>query len=299
MRRFLAVLLLIAAPVAAGCSARKMGLNRMADALSSTASAYSRDNDPEFVKLAAPSTLKMVEMLLDDSPAHPGLLMTACSGFTQYAYGFMQVDAEMLEPTDAPGARALRARAARMYDRGRDYCLRALEIRHPGVRQALPRGAEAALKSMTVADVPALYWAGVAWGGGLSLSENQMTRIGELFIVRSLFSRAVALDEGWDGGAIHEAFIALDGLPALVGGSAARAREHFDRAVTLSGGQSAFAYVTLASSVAQPARDRTEFERLLRAAIAVEPSARPRLTLSNLIAQRRARFLLSRIDRLF
>jgi hypothetical protein len=55
------------------CSPKKMGISRMADALSSTATAFSRDDDPEFVRLAAPSTLKMIEMLLEDAPSHPGL----------------------------------------------------------------------------------------------------------------------------------------------------------------------------------------------------------------------------------
>ena len=88
---------------------KSMGINRMADALSSTASSYSRDEDPEFVRVAAPSTLKMVEMLLDEQPQHPGLLLTACSGFTQYAYGFLQVEAEIAEPANAAIARAASA----------------------------------------------------------------------------------------------------------------------------------------------------------------------------------------------
>src|SRR5690349_7075455 len=93
MLKRLVVALLVVCAVA--CSPKKMGLNRMADALSSTASTFTRDNDPEFVRQAAPSTLKMVEMMLEDSPTHPGLLMTACSGFTQYAYAFLQSDADV------------------------------------------------------------------------------------------------------------------------------------------------------------------------------------------------------------
>jgi hypothetical protein len=54
----------------------------------------------------------------------------------------------------------------------------------------------------------------------------------------------------------------------------------------------------MAVCVAQPAGDRAEFERLLRAAIAIQASP-PSLRLANLIAQKRAKFLLSRIDRLF
>ena len=114
-----------------------------------------------------------------------------------------------------------------------------------------------------------------------------------------MMSKALQLDETWERGAIHEAMIALEGVPVLVIGSPARARAHFDRAVAISKGESAFPYVTLASSVAQPAKDRAEFERLLRAALAVDVTRRPSLRLANLIAQKRARVLLARIDELF
>jgi hypothetical protein len=67
----------------------------------------------------------------------------------------------------------------------------------------------------------------------------------------------------------------------------------------LSNGESAFAYVMLASSVAQPAGNRAEFERLLRAALAIDVSKRPSRRLANLIAQKLARSLLTRVDRLF
>jgi hypothetical protein len=284
--------------VAAGCSPKRMGINRMADALTSTASAFTRDNDPEFVRQAAPSTLKMVEMLLEDSPDHNGLLMTACSGFTQYAYAFLQSDADTADPS-SPAVKELKARGVAMYDRARGYCLRALAARHAGVALALARNPQAALASTTIADVPALYWTAVAWGGALTLSENPLARLGEIATVRALFGRALQLDEQWEAGAIHEAMIAVESLPMLLGGSPVRAREHFDRAVALSGGQSAFPYVALAVGVAQPAKDRREFERLLRAAIDVDLSKKPSLRLPNMIAQKRARYLLSRIDRLF
>jgi hypothetical protein len=284
--------------VVLGCSPKRIGINRMADALTSTASAFTRDNDPEFVRQAAPSTLKMIEMLLEESPSHAGLLMTACSGFTQYAYAFLQADADVAEPGSA-AAKELKARGAAMYDRARGYCVRALDLRHPGVGRGLQSNAREGLASMTREDVPALYWTAVAWGGALTLAENPLVRIGELATVRALFGRALQLDETWEAGAIHEAMIAVESLPMLLGGSPVRAKEHFDRAVALSNGQSAFAYVTMATGVAQPARDRREFERLLRLAIAVDPAQRPSLRLANLIAQKRARHLLSQVDRLF
>jgi hypothetical protein len=300
----LAVIGVVLATVAtaAACSPATMGMNRMAAALSATAEAYARDDDPEFVRAGAPATLKMVEMMLDSQPSHPGLLMTACNGFTQYAYAFLQVESELLTAANAAESAALRDRAIRMYTRARRFCTRELGTRHAALRDALEREPARALpllESATRADVPALFWTAAAWAGELSLAPNQVLRIGELAIVRALLARALALDESWGDGTIHEAMIAVEGLPAIVGGSPARARGHFDRAVTLAGGQSAFAYVTLATSVAAPAGDRGEFEKALKQALAIDVSKRPQIRLANLVAQRRARYLLANGDRMF
>lgn len=266
----------------------------MADALSATASAFGRDDDPEFVRIGAPSTLKMVEMMLDDQPAHPGLLLTACSGYTQYAYAFLQVESEIAAPSDASAAAELRRRAARMYERARGYCVRALAAKLPQVRDTLMKDAKGAVAGATKADVPILYWTAAALGGVIATSANPVLRLGEMAATRALLVRAEELDEAWEAGAIHEALIVVDGtIPPMLGGSVERARKHFDRAVELSQGQSAFAYVSLASSVAWPAGDRAEFERLLKQAIAIDVTKRPAIRLANLIAQKRARFLLS------
>jgi predicted anti-sigma-YlaC factor YlaD len=50
-------------------------------------------------------------------------------------------------------------------------------------------------------------------------------------------------------------------------------------------------------SVAGP--DRAEFERLLDRALAVDADAAPEFRLANLIAQRRAAWLRTRVDELF
>ncbi len=288
-------IVLLAAPA---CSFKRMGLERMADAISTAATTYARDDDPEFVRYAAPSTLKMVEMLLDDNPKHRGLLLTACSGFTQYAYAFLHVDAETA-PVDAARRRELWARSARMYDRARGYCLQLLELSVAGAGAALRAGDTAPLARTEGADVPALYWTAAAWGGSIASSPTPLFRLAELPVVRAIMERSLALDPAWESGAIHEAMIALEGLPPIAGGSPTRAKAHFDRAVALSEGQSAFAYVAMATSVAQPAKDRAGFERLLKLAIAIDVDRRPSLRLANLIAQKRAKALLARAQQLF
>jgi hypothetical protein len=272
----------------AACSPKQMALNRMAAALASASTVYENDNDPEFVRLAAPSTLKTVEMLLKDAPNNTQLLLTVCSGFTQYSYGFLHVEAEV-RAQDATAAE-LKSRAAKMYQRARGYCLRGLEVRRPGLTlAALADDPAAALKGTTIEDVPWLYWTAAAWGADLSLAPNQLLRVTELATVRALLNRAKSLDEKWESGAIHEALIAFDGLPPLLGGSPAAARADFDRAMELSDRKSVFAYVALAATTT----DAAEKRKLLEQAIAVDTTTLASRRLTNLIAQRYARALLS------
>lgn len=272
----------------AACSPKQMALGRMATALASASAVYESDNDPEFVRLAAPSTLKTVEMLLVDAPHHPQLLLTACSGFTQYSYAFLHVEAEV-KAADAEAAKDLKARAGKMYRRARDYCLHGLEVKHPGLTpKALSNDPVLALKAATVDDVPWLYWTAAAWGAELTLAPNQLARVAELAIIRALLTRAKALNDTWDRGALYEALIPFDGLSPLLGGSPARARADFDKAMQLSDRKSVFAYVALAVTMTDPAEKR----RLLEQALAIDVSTLPSRRLTNLIAQRYARALL-------
>jgi predicted anti-sigma-YlaC factor YlaD len=290
------VVLVVISP---GCSVKRMAINSMADTLAASGDVFASDNDPELVRDAVPFSLKTIESLLVSVPDHAGLLLSACSGFTQYAYAFIQADAEMIEPKDFQAAAAGKDRALKMYVRARDYCLRNLELRHKGIAKALLGDPKAALAGMKKEEVPVLYWTGASWGAAIAIGLDKPDLVADFPVVHALMDRALALDESYSRGAIHEALISLDAVPEAMGGSVKSAREHFDRAVQLTKGLSAGPYVTLAASVSIAAQDRREFESLLNKAMAVDPDKDPSLRLANILTQRRAKFLLSRIDDLF
>jgi predicted anti-sigma-YlaC factor YlaD len=83
------------------------------------------------------------------------------------------------------------------------------------------------------------------------------------------------------------------------GDPAARAREHFERAVALSKETDASPLVALAEAVTIQKQDVKAFESLLNRALAINPDANPDLRLVNTVMQRRARWLLSRESELF
>jgi hypothetical protein len=228
-------------------------------------------------------------MLLSQSPRHPDLLLTACSGFTQYSYGFLHVES-VVKAADAAAAQDLRTRAAMMYQRARGYCLTGLNVRHPALTaKALSADPSAALRPMTALDVPWLYWTAVSWGADLTLAPNPIARVTEIATIRALLRKAKELDDDWDGGAIYEALIPFDGLPPLLGGSQAAARANFEKAIELSNGKSVFAYVAMASVTA----DAAEKRKLLDQALAIDVASTTAHRLTNLIAQRYARALLA------
>jgi len=290
---------LLAAVAISGCSIRGMAVNSVANAMSASGDNFASDDDPELIRLATPFALKTMESLLEERPNHARLLLALTSGFTQYAYAFIETDALLLEDEDPEGSRAGYERAVRMYVRARDYGLRGLELRQPNVASRLRVRPDSAVAAFTLADVPQLYWTAAAWGAAISASGGDPALIADYPAVRALFRRAYELDPDFDDGALHEALIALESVPEAMGGSRARARQHFEEAVRLSGGHKAGPYVALATGIVVAEQNRREFLTLLDTALAIDADAVPRLRLANLIMQRRARHFLSRADYLF
>jgi predicted anti-sigma-YlaC factor YlaD len=296
-----AVPLLLAATLGnAGCSVRKFAVNKLGDSLANSGTTFASDNDPDFVGQAVPFSLKLIEGLLAESPKHRGLLFAAASGFTQYSYVWVQEPAEEVESADLERSTALRLRARNLYLRAKDYGLRGLEAKHSNFVTNLRERPAEALHRTGKADVPLLYWTAVSWGAAISLSKDHPEIVAEQPQVEALIDRAYALDPDYDRGVIDQFLISYEAArQGARGDFADRCKQHFERAVRLSNGQLASPFVSFAESISVQKQNRAEFQSLLQQALAVNPDARPKWRLSNLIMQRRARWLLSREDELF
>jgi predicted anti-sigma-YlaC factor YlaD len=297
--RSLAWLLAFAAALT-GCSVKKIAVNKLGDSLASGGTTFASDDDPDLVGEALPFSLKLMESLLAESPQHRGLLLATCSGFTQYAFVYVQVPAEEIEDQDLAKADYLRMRARHLYLRARNYGLRGLDIDHHGFEAELRQDPKAAVRKTGPKDVPLLYWTAVSWGAAISVSKDNPEMIADQPIVEALIDRALELNADYDFGAIHNFLITYESVRRTASGDfTVRSRKHFERAVELTSGQSAAPYVAMATVVSVSKQDREEFESLLNKALAINPDARPEWRLNNLIMQRRARWFLSREDELF
>jgi len=281
------------------CSIKKMAVKNVANSLTEGPDVFGTDDDPELIREAVPFGLKTMESLLQTLPNHRGLLLGLCRGFTQYGAGFLEGDANAVESVDYNRATVIRERALKMFLRARNYGLRGLELDHKGITQRLQTNPDLAAGEIKKSELPMLYWTAAAWGSAVNLGKDRAELLADLGAVRALMTRGLNLDEGYEGGAFHEAMILLEALPKDMGGSPERARQHFERAVQLSKGKKASPYVTLAQSVSVMTQSRKEFRELLGKALAMDPNADPSRRLETLIVQQQARDLLKREDDLF
>lgn len=300
--RGLAVLLVacVALPLALGsCSIRRYAVRTVANSLTSGPDVYGTDEDPELIRDALPFGLKTMESLLGVVPDHQGLLLTLCKGYTTYAFAYVQSEGDVLVNSDYARSVALHQRALKLDLRARAYGLRGLDARYKGISEQLRLDPAKAAARIQKRDVPMLYWTAAAWGSAISLGKDQPELLADLPAIRALMDRGLQLDESFEGGAMHEAMIVLDALPAAMGGSEANARGHFQRAVALSHDRKPGPYVTLAQSVAVLRQDRREFRSLLEKALTFDPEKDPANRLANIIIGRKAKALLERQDEFF
>lgn len=286
----------IVALLSSGCSLNRVAVNVIGDALAGGGGVYTSDDDPELIRESLPFGLKTFESLLEVSPKHEGLLLAAARGFTAYAF-LIQDEADRLDENDLRRAQQLRARARKLYVRGRDYALRGLDARHAGLAAELKKDRAAALAKTTKEDVPFLYWAGVSWAGAVSAAKTDLDLIIDLPLAGALVERVLALDENYDLGAAHEFFVSYEA--SRPGGSSAKAREHYRKALEFSGGRRASLHLALAETVTIKEQNLAEFRALIAAALSVDPEKAPELRLVNTISRRRATWLGSRIPDLF
>jgi len=299
-RTLRALILALVAVALSGCSIKTMAVNKVGDALADSGTNFSADDDPELIAAAIPFGLKTIEGLLAQSPKHKGLLFAACSGFTQYSYAFVQQEADYVEAQDLQKATDMRTRAKKLYLRALGYGLRALDEEIPGFSTLIKKDPDAALAKTTKKHVPLLYYTGAAWAAAFAIDVTDSSLSVNQTAIEKMMRRALALDETWELGSLHDFFISWEAGHAGAGGSIDAAREQFEKAKTLAAGKRVSPLVSYAESVLVAEQKKKDFEQVLNEALAIDvEKVAPEQRLANVLAQRRAKWLLSRIDELF
>ncbi len=284
MRPIRTLFVLLALPALAGCAGFvTSAATKVSDNLSS---AIRNHDDPATVEAGMPSYLLLIDGMIEGDPQNESLLLTGSRLYGAYAAAFVK------EPE----------RAKRLARRARDYSDRALCVHDARLCNVMERPYEdfsAAIASLKAGDVPLLYTSAAAWAGWIQANSSDWNAIADLAKVKAMMARVVELDETYSHGEAHlylGVFATL--LPPALGGKPEEGRAHFERAIELSGGRDLIAKVEYARRYARITYDRPLHDRLLQDVLNADPAA-PDLTLSNVLAQRQARELLSTADSYF
>ena len=267
-----------------GCSA--FISSAVDDAADNLTAAIQNQDDPELVRDGAPAYLLLMDSLVEGSPDDGDILQAAATLYSAYAAVFV-VDPE---------------RAARLSRRARDYAGRALctgSGRFCGMGELPFEDLEPRLGAATEKDLPMLFTYSVAWLVYIQAHSDDWVALADLPKVEAVLDRILEIDETYENGNPHLYLgILLTLRPPALGGRPEEAREHFERAIELSGGKDLSIKVEYARGYARLLYERELHDRLLTEVLEADPVA-PRLTLTNTLAQRDAGELLESADDYF
>ena len=283
--------------VGSSCSLKARAVNTLSEVLAESEIVYLSDEDPELVAEALPFNLKTIETLLQSSPRHRGLLLSATTGFTFYAYAFVEPEADRIEDEDFEAAEEIRRRAARLYWRAYRYGIRGLELNHPGFGGTLSAEPEKTVVPLEVEDVPLALWTAAALGGAIGVSKDDPEATADIAVVGALLERCLGLDPNYGEGILYELLVIYESQ--RFGGSPETARDYYRRALELSRETRASTWLLWAENFSIPSQNLVEFTELLEKVLAFDLDAFPDDRLLNTLAQRRARWLMGRVDELF
>lgn len=244
--------------------------------------------DPEIAKEAIPSTLKLMEGLLRTDPENREILLSLSMGFAGYSLLFVE--------TEDP------ERASRLYLRARAYGLQALGEKG---RRLLDAGAsreklQAALKTISGNDYPALFWATLSWNAWISVNLDQPRALSQMAAAEACLKKLLDMNPHYLHGLPHVLMgVGLAARPPLLGGNPPEALSHFEAALRSSGGRFFLTQVFFARYYAVRVQDKVLFEKLLEGVTQGDPGELKDVCLINQVMLQRAEALKRQKDDLF
>ena len=267
-----------------GCSSlMSSAMNSLADNVNG---AMLDQVDPETAKAALPTFIVLLDSALQSDPDDPE---TLASGANLYAtYGAVFAD----EPV----------RASRLTTRARDYAQRAMCNTYQdacGWPGATHDEFVATLDGLGEKHAETLYSYGFASLAYLRAHSEDWNSLAELPKVEALLNRYLDLAGDDANSAVYTFMgVLLTLRPPALGGEPDRAREFFERAIELTGGNDLSVKVEYAKGYAKLLYERELHDRLLNEVMQADPDQKGYI-LTNVMAQEEARVLLADADNYF
>lgn len=273
-----ALLLCAAIPLLAGCASIA---NKAADKLGTSLTAgIANHDDPETVAAGLPAYLILIDGFIADDPENAGLLLAGAKLYSTYSGGFV-IDVE---------------RRKRLAARGFDYARRGVCVRDAALCAAIQSGQfdqfERAIAAEQPKDIDTLYVLASSWASWLQADTSDWQRIAELPQIQAALERVWKQDAYYDHGNVLAYLGVLDCLrPETLGGKPERGRDRLEETFEKSGKRNLMPKVLQAEFCARLLYDQPLHDAAIQIVLDADANE-PGLTLSNVIAKRRAAELL-------
>jgi len=255
----------------------------LADNLSS---AILNQDDPETVRAGMPSYMLLMDSFVEGSPDDPAMLGAAANLYA--SYGAVFADDEV--------------RASRLTKRARDYALRGICVTYVAAcewRELNYDDFVATLGGLTKKHADAVYVYSFATLAFLRAHSSDMNSLAELPQAEALVKRYLEISGDAPKASAHTYLgIILTIFPPSLGGKPEEAREHFEKAIEMSGGKDLGAKVEFAKGYAKTLYEKELHDQLVDEVLSASPYA-DGLTLANVIAQEEALKLRAEADDYF
>jgi hypothetical protein len=238
-------------------------------------------------RTAIPANLMTLEGLLKNDPKNQRILTALAMGFTGYSLLFVEEE----DPE----------RASRLYERAREYGLQALgdrklsEADHGG-----PEAVEGISKEMGQDVFEPLFWYTMSWIAWINLNLDKPIALSHLGATQRLTERLIVLNGRYMHGLPHVLLgTTLAALPPLLGGKPDQAKEHFEKALTLSQGRFFLVQYYYARYYAVRVQNRALFMDLMDEIQNGSPKGKGDVCLINAVVQQKAQELREHVDDFF
>lgn len=272
----------------AGCSIEKYAVRKVAGMMDSGMDVIMHENDLHIAEVSLISNIKLIEMFISIDPKNEKLLLFASMGYGSYALGYLED--------------SLPQRASNIYWRGKEYGLNILREKK-GFAEAEKGDLESfekVLKTFSKDDVPYIFWSAFNWGNYINLNLSDPEVISDFSKVNAMMQFVLDHDETYYYGGAHLYFgTSLSKMPAVLGGNAAKSKEHFDKCLSINKGSFLMAYVYYARMYAVAMQDEELFTELLNKVLSTPYNIDKDLILPNVMAQEKAKYHLANMENYF
>jgi len=244
--------------------------------------------DPELAKEAIPSNLKLLEGLLKNDPHNKRILNALALGFTGYSMLFVEDD----DPE----------RASRLYNRARNYGIRALGQKGAPLKKTglKPDQLASILKAMDKNDLETLLWTTVAWSAWINLNLDQPIALAQLGVSQACLERVIELNGNYFYGLPYILMgVSLSARPPMLGGDPNRSSFYFKKALDLNHRKFILNQYYFARFYAVRTQDKKLFFQLLDEVAQKNAQDLNDVCLINIMIQDKARKLRKMSDDLF